>query len=104
MEIQLAVSPMYERCGDTKTIQHRLISCAPGPVLWLWPKGVIAAILRVSNGTIPDAWTWCPMYAIWPQQRRSAVTWIIAQFVSYRLRMQHTQSLNPLAPEFTFKF
>jgi hypothetical protein len=47
-----------------------------------------------SQCDIPDAWTWYPMYAIWPPQRRASVSWLIAHFVSYMQRRQQAQSMN----------
>jgi hypothetical protein len=67
--IQRAESPLCERCGILDDIEHTLLRCSPGPVLWRWTRGLIAPILRWNASGIPDAWTWCPAT---PSGRRSA--------------------------------
>jgi hypothetical protein len=81
-------------CGEPETLEHRLIACTQGPILWCWTKKVLAAILRARHTEIPDAWAWCPDYAIRPPQRGRAVSWMVASFVRYRLWNQHGQSLH----------
>jgi hypothetical protein len=82
------------RCGAHDTITHRLYTCAQGPVIWTWIKAAIATILRVDHRTIPDAWAHCPRYTLWPSHRHPSVTWILAQYVSYRMQVQSGQSLK----------
>jgi hypothetical protein len=43
-----------------------------------------------SMDRIPD----CPMYTLWPSQRHLSVTWILAQYVYYRMQVQSGQSLQ----------
>jgi hypothetical protein len=42
-------------CGEPDTLEHRLIACTQGTILWRWSKGVLAAMLRVCHTVIPDA-------------------------------------------------
>jgi hypothetical protein len=92
--IRLVPDPRCTLYGELDTLEHRLIACRQGPVLWRWTRGVLAAILTVCHTVIPDAWAWCPDYVIWPPQHRMAVTWIVAHFAHYRLWKQHGKSLN----------
>jgi hypothetical protein len=92
--IQVASDPRCLLCGEEDTLEHRLLLCGQGPILWRWTRGVLSAFLRNNHTDIPDAWVWCPAYVIWPPQRRAAVSWFVAHFVHYRLPWQHGQSLN----------
>jgi hypothetical protein len=94
--INYVPSPGCDVCGEVDTLEHRLLVCGQGAILWRWTKGIIAALLRVSHADIPNDWVWCPQYVLWPKQRRAAVTWIVAHFVHYRLGPSYVQSLNDL--------
>jgi hypothetical protein len=64
-----------------------------GPVIWNWTRARMAAILRTHPSTTPEEWTVIPTYHLWPSQKQTAITWIIAHFVYYRLQTHRRQSL-----------
>jgi hypothetical protein len=81
-------------CEGVDTLLHRLVQCVTGAVLWTWTRGRIARFLRVDHTVILDEWFLRPAYHFWPPTKTAAVTWILAQFVCYRLHTQRRQSLS----------
>jgi hypothetical protein len=81
-------------CGEVDTLLHRLVQCVAGAVIWRWTRGRLACFLRVDHSAIPDEWLLRPVYRFWPPKKNPAVTWILAQFVCYRLHTQRRQSLS----------
>jgi hypothetical protein len=80
-------------CGETGTLLHRLVQCSEGAVIWNWTRSRIAIILRIHQSVIPADWTLRPLYHFCPPQKHAAVTWILAQFICYRMHTQRRQSL-----------
>jgi len=81
-------------CGETDTLAHRISKCNEGPVIWNWNKARMAAILRLHPSTIPEDWALLPTYKFWPAQKHTAITWMLAHFVCYRLQTYPRQSLK----------
>jgi hypothetical protein len=81
-------------CGGVDTLLHRLVQCVAGAVLWRWTRGRLARFLRVEHTAILEEWLLRPAYHFWPPTKNAAVTWILAQFVCYRLHTQRRQSLS----------
>jgi hypothetical protein len=73
---------------------HRITDCGDGPVQWTWTKQKLGIILRTDPRHIPKEWTIYPDLEIWPPQRPSAVLWILAHFVFYRLQNNRRLSLR----------
>ena len=78
---------------SSTSLQHKLTECWQGPVIWTWTNKLLAYILRVDHRQIPQAWTIRPDFHHWPLQRQSAVLWILAHIIHYRLLTQRRLSL-----------
>jgi hypothetical protein len=75
-------------------ILHRIVKSTEGAIIWNWTRTRISAILRVHQSAIPEEWTIRPMYKLWPAKRQTAITWIIAQLIRYRMQTQRRQSFS----------
>ena len=49
--IGLTDTVLYVHCGNLDSLQHRIMSCGEGPVIWHWTRTRIAAILRMDPPT-----------------------------------------------------
>ena len=87
-------SDLCNQCGQTDTIHHRIIECETGRDMWRWTQARIAAILRMNTCCVSDDWPFRPQFNLWPPQRHSAVVWILAFFVYFRV--QHPDQPNLL--------
>jgi hypothetical protein len=72
-----------------RNLQHRFRVCGPGSSV------DIATDYGLDGAGIESL---CPRYTLWPSQRHLSVTWILAQYVCYRMQVQSGQSLK----DFTF--
>jgi hypothetical protein len=73
---------------------HRITDCGEGPIQWTWTKQKLGIILRTDPRHIPKEWTIYPDIELWPPQRHTAVLWILAHFVFYRLQNNMRLSLR----------
>jgi hypothetical protein len=80
-------------CNETDTILHRIVQCTEGAIIWNWTRTRIAAILRVHQSVIPEEWTIRPVHKVWPAKRQTAISWILAHLICYRMQTQRRQSL-----------
>jgi hypothetical protein len=55
--IRLTDAMLCARFRNTDTLQHRIVACGEGPVLWQWTRTRIAAILQRDPRSIPAEWT-----------------------------------------------
>jgi hypothetical protein len=81
------------RCGETDTLLHRITRGEVGPMIWMWTRARIAAILRVHPQHISEEWTLRPIFHFWPPQRQAAIVRIVAHLVTYQLQTQRRLSL-----------
>jgi hypothetical protein len=95
--INLIDTAVCSACGRPDSLQHKITECGEGPVIWTWTKKLLAYILRVDHRQIPQSWTTRPDFRHWPPQRQSAVLWIMAHLVQYRLLTQRRLSLQDYA-------
>ena len=79
---------------QTDTLAHRISKCNEGPVIWNWTKARMAAILRLHPSTIPEDWALLLTYKFWLAKKYTAITWMLAHFVCYRLQTHRRQSLK----------
>ena len=91
--IRLTDTVACVKCGNSDTLQHRIVTCGEGPVIWHWTRTRIAAILKMDPRSVPVEWTLRPDIQIRPPQKHKAVTWILAHLVAYRLQSQRRLSL-----------
>jgi hypothetical protein len=61
--------------------------------MWNWTATKIAIILRTAARYIPEEWTLCPSFDIWPLTRNRAVLWMLAQLVIFRQENYNVPSL-----------
>ena len=92
--INLAPDNTCPRCQNPDSVLHRIIDCCDGNIQWTWTKQKLALILRTEAKHIPREWTIHPDFQIWPPQRHAAVTWMIANYVYYRLQNNRRLSLR----------
>jgi hypothetical protein len=81
--IRIAPTDNCRHCDKRDTIQHRLIECGEGELIWTWTRQRIARVLRTIPGRIPSEWLISPHFTIWSQTRRRAVQWILANVVLF---------------------
>jgi hypothetical protein len=80
-------------CGHPDSLQHRITDCKEGPIIWTQTRKIIAIMLRTDHRHIPQDWALRPAFQLWPPQRHSAILWILAHFVHYRLQAHRRLSL-----------
>jgi hypothetical protein len=87
-KIRIASNDTCRECGRTDTLRHRLLECGQGRHQRDWTKQKMAIILRMDPRWIPDEWLVRPQYKLWPAQRRRAIGWMLATFVTCRMRKE----------------
>ena len=90
--INVTSTDKCQRCVEADTLEHRLINCGEGKLIWNYTKTAIATMLRTIPARIPNDWLLRPHFKIWPDKRKHAVLWTLAQLVSYSF--QHRTSLT----------
>jgi hypothetical protein len=73
---------------------HRITECGEGSIIWNWTRHKIGLILRTDQKHIPRAWTIRPDFHHWPEQKHTAILWLIATLVQYRLQKHRRLSLT----------
>jgi hypothetical protein len=81
-------------CGQLDTLAHRIADCGEGLIIWTKTQQFLGHILRTDGRRIPKEWTLRPDFCQWAPQRQTAVLWILAHFVHYRLNTQRRLSLQ----------
>jgi hypothetical protein len=81
------------RCGKHDSLEHRIVACGEGPVIWHWTRKRFATILRKGSEQVPVDWILRPDFQLWPPQRQAAVLWILAHLTGYRLQDSKRLSL-----------
>jgi hypothetical protein len=71
--IRLTDTSLCAKCGNSDSLQHRIVACGEGPVIWHWTRTRIAKILQRDPRSIPAEWTIRPDIQIWPPQKQKAV-------------------------------
>ena len=92
--INLVPNSQCPRCTAEDSVVHRVLHCQDGPLQWTWTRQKIALILRTEARHIPNNWTTTPDMQLWPPQRHTAVIWILAHYVFYRLQNNRRMSLS----------
>jgi hypothetical protein len=93
-KIGLSSTDQCRRCDKKDTIQHRLIECGNGEIVWKWTRQKIATMLRMDPRYIPPEWILRPHFKLWPPQRHRAILWVLAQLVLYRVHQRRPLTLN----------
>ena len=91
--IRLTDTNSCVKCGNSDSLQHRIVACGEGPVIWHWTRTRIAAILKMDPRSVPVEWTLQPDFQFCPPQKQKAIIWILAHLVAYRLQSQRCLSL-----------
>jgi hypothetical protein len=91
--IRLTDTSLCVKCRKTDTIQHRIVERGEGPLIWHWTRTKIATILKMDPRSIPVEWTVSPDAQIRHPQNQTAVMWLIAHLVAYRLQPQRRLSM-----------
>jgi hypothetical protein len=91
--IHLTDTTACSSCGHPDALQHRITECGEGPIIWKWTKKILCYMLRVDLRYIPPEWTIRPTFRHWPVRKQSAVLWVLAHVVHYRLQPQRRLSL-----------
>jgi len=86
--IHMITSPLCRQCNTDDDLQHRLLECGEGRLMWDWTRNRLARILQTNSRQIPDEWAMRPDFTIWPPKRRRAVLWLLANFVAWRLQQR----------------
>ena len=95
--IRMTNTDAYLECGQSDTLEHRLISCGEGSRTWNWLQSRIARILCTSAAQIPSEWLTQPQFNLCPPpQRHRAVLWMLALHVSFRLNNPRTPTSQGL--------
>ena len=81
-------------CLGNLTLCNRITDCKEGPTIWNWTREKLGLILRMDPRHIPRTWPLRPDFHYWPPQRRSALLWVVAHLVYYRLQTHHGLSLR----------
>ena len=92
--IRLAPTDSCRNCGKKDTIEHRIVDCGEGVQMWTWTKKQIAKIMRTEPSSIPESWTTCPQFTLWPPQRNRAVLWLLANITTFRTQRQRNLTLQ----------
>jgi hypothetical protein len=82
------------RCGQPDSLQHRITDCGEGPVIWNWTRAKVGLILRMDPKHTPRTWPLRPDFHYWPPQRQTALIWILAYLVYYRVQTHRRLSLR----------
>jgi hypothetical protein len=84
--IHLANIPSCARCGEADSIQHTITECTEGRLIWNWTRLKLGIILRMDARHITPDWPIRPAFHFWPPLRQTALIWIMAHLVYYRLQ------------------
>jgi hypothetical protein len=80
-------------CGHPDSLQHRITECGVDTIIRTWTKKILGYMLGVDLRYIPPEWTIRLAFRPWPAQKQSAVLWVLAHLVNYRLQAQLRLSL-----------
>ena len=69
-------------------LQHRLVECGEGRLMWDWTGDRLARILRPTWRQIPDGWILRPYFSLWTPQKTTGGKWLLAYFVAFRLQQR----------------
>jgi len=92
--IWLTNSGACSKCGHPYSLQHRIIECGDGPIIWNWTRHKMRIILRMDHKFIPPQWTLRTAFLHCPPQRPAAILWILTHLVHYRLQAHCRLSLR----------
>jgi hypothetical protein len=92
--IHLTETKSCNRCGQLDSLQHRITDCGEGPIIWNWTRAKLGLIRRMDPQHIPRTWPLRPDFQYWPPQRQTALIWILARLVYYRLQNHRRLSLR----------
>jgi hypothetical protein len=92
--IQLTDTISCNRCGQPDSLQHRITDCGEGPIIWNWTRAKLGLILRMDPQHIQRTWPLRPDFQYWPPQRQTALLWILAHLVNYRIQNHRRLSLR----------
>jgi hypothetical protein len=93
-KIRLNTTDRFRHCDRKDTIQHRLIECGDGALVWEWTRLRLAAMLRTIPRRIPPERLLRPHFRLWPPQRHRAVLWVLAQLVLNRSQQRRALTLH----------
>jgi hypothetical protein len=91
--IRLTDTTFCAKCRKADSLQHRIVECGEGLVIWHWTRTRIAAVLQRDPRSIPAEWTVRPDVQTWPPQKQKAIIWYLAHLVAYRLQSQRRLSI-----------
>jgi hypothetical protein len=86
-------SSSCSRCGEPDSIQHKINECGEGRLIWIWTRARLGMILLMDPRHIPPDRTIRPAFPYYPPQRQTALLWIVAHLVYYRLQSSRRLSL-----------
>jgi hypothetical protein len=92
--IRIAPTDRCHHCDKEDTLQHRLIECGAGELIWTWSRQQLALILRTIPGSIPSEWHMRPHFTIRSPTRRRVVQCILANVVFFRTPFQQELTLH----------
>jgi len=82
------------KCASKDTLEHRLLVCGEGKLIWEYSKPLIARMLRTIPHRIPDDWIIHPQFHIRPPKRRRAMLWTLANVIIFRPQQQTNVTLQ----------
>jgi hypothetical protein len=91
--IHLTDTSACSSCGHLDSLQHRVMECEEGPIIWTWTNKLFGYMLRVDLRYIPPEWHIGLAFLHWPAQKHAAVLWVLAHLDHYRLQAQRRLSL-----------
>jgi len=92
--IKIVPSEMCQGCTKIDTLLHRLTDCGEGIRIWQYMKTRLALILRTTPSRIRDDWLLRPQLKLWPEKKRNAVMWMLANVVEFSCQHRNTLSLQ----------
>jgi len=81
-------------CATADRVEHRLIECGEGKIIWKWTRGRLARMLGTDPERIPVEWLTRPQFNICPPKRHRAVLWTLAKLVIFRTEQRRDLKLH----------
>jgi len=80
--INMVQTDTCRKCASKDTLEHRLLVCGEGKLIWEYSRPLIVRMLRMIPLRIPDDWIIHPQFHIWPPKRRRAILWTLTNVVT----------------------
>ena len=93
-KIGLSSTDRCRQCDKKHKIQHRLIECGNGDIVWKWARQKTATMLRMDPRYVPPERNLRPHIKLWPSQRQRAILWVMTQLVLYRVQQRRALTLH----------